>query len=309
MIQQIETHQPSIMLVDDSVANIRFLNSALQDMGEVYFATSGQAAIAMAREKGPDLILLDVEMPKMDGYEVCRILKSDPVLARSAVIFVTGHSGAEYEIRALDAGAVDFITKPLNPPVVRARVNTHLTLKAQSDILRQQASLDGLTGVYNRRLFDQRLAEECRRHRRYGVPLALLMADVDRFKLYNDSYGHQAGDSCLQQVAATLARNARRPGEMVARYGGEEFALILPANTLDEARKLGERLCEQVRELAIPHRASPDTGIVTISIGGASLTPMDDEAGNTLLAAADMALYQAKAGGRNRVVAEPLPQH
>lgn len=295
------------MLVDDSIANIRVLNNILQDLGEIYFATSGQAAIAMAREKKPDLILLDVEMPNMDGYEACSILKSDPELAQAAIIFVTGHSGAEYEIKALEAGGIDFITKPLNPPVVRARVNTHLTLKAQSDLLRMQASVDGLTGAYNRRIFDERLDEECRRHRRYEAPLGLAIVDVDRFKQYNDSYGHPAGDACLQQIAKTLKRNARRPGELVARYGGEEFALILPACTLDDARSLGERLCQAVRELAIPHNQSAADGIVTISVGVASLLPAGAESASTLLAAADMALYQAKHAGRNRVVAEPLP--
>ncbi len=298
--------QPRILIVDDTVTNIRVLSHILHKQGEIFFATSGQAAIAMARDKLPDLILLDVEMPGMDGYETCQILKADPLLALSPVIFVTSHSGTENELRALAAGGVDFISKPLNPPVVSARVKTHLTLKRQTDLLREQANLDGLTGISNRRIFDVKLDEECRRHRRYGVPLALAMIDVDRFKLYNDLHGHQEGDACLRQVAQTIRNCARRPGEIAARYGGEEFAVILPATELDAAYKFGTMLCQKIRNLALPHRGAPEGGIVTISVGVASLQPQDDEAGQNLVAAADMALYLAKSGGRNRVVAEAL---
>lgn len=299
--------QTRILIVDDMVSNIRVLSHILQDMGEVFFATSGQAAIAMAREKLPDLILLDVEMPGLNGYETCRLLKADPLLALSPVIFVTGHTSTENELRALEAGGIDFITKPLNPPVVRARVKTHLTLKRQTDLLREQADLDGLTGIFNRRIFDLKLDEECRRHRRYGVPLGLAMIDVDHFKMYNDLHGHQEGDACLRLVAQTIRDCARRPGEITARYGGEEFAFILPATELDAAFTFGELLCQKVRDLSLPHRGAPENGIVTISVGVASLQPNDEEAPQHLVAVADMALYLAKSGGRNRVVAEELP--
>lgn len=298
---------PRILIIDDMASNVRVLSHILHEQAEIFFATSGAAGLAMARDKMPDLILLDVEMPVMDGYEVCQQLKADPVLAQSPVIFVTGHSSVENEIRALEAGGVDFITKPLNPPVVIARVNTHLTLKRQADTLRAQANLDGLTGIYNRRSFDQKLQEECRRHRRYGVPLALAIIDVDHFKKFNDLYGHQEGDECLQQVAAIIHSCAKRPGEMAARYGGEEFAVILPASDLDSARQFGEMLCDRVRQLAIPHQGSEQFGIVSVSIGVTSLQPRDDEAQQNLIAAADMALYMAKNAGRNRVVAEALP--
>lgn len=298
---------PRILIIDDMASNIRVLSHILHEQAEIFFATSGAAGIAMAREKMPDLILLDVEMPGINGYEVCQQLKADLSLAQSPIIFVTGHTSIQNEIRALEAGGVDFITKPLNPPVVSARVKTHLTLKRQSDILRAQANLDGLTGIYNRRSFDQKLAEECRRHRRYGVPLALAMIDVDHFKLFNDLYGHQEGDNCLQQVAATIQSCAKRPGEMAARYGGEEFAVIMPASDLESALKFGEMLCDRVRQLAIPHQGSAAYGIVTVSVGVASLQPRDDEAQQHLITTADMALYMAKSAGRNRVVSEALP--
>jgi diguanylate cyclase (GGDEF)-like protein len=297
---------PRILIIDDMASNIRVLSHILHDQAEIFFATSGSAGIVLAREKAPDLILLDVEMPNMDGYEVCQLLKADPVLAQSPVIFVTGHTRVQNEIRALEAGGVDFISKPLNPPVVLARVKTHLTLKRQSDILREQANLDGLTGIFNRRSFDQRLDEECRRHRRYGAPLALAMIDVDHFKRFNDLYGHQAGDDCLRQVAAAIQASAKRPGEMAARYGGEEFAVILPACDLDTAKKFGEMLCERVRQLAIPHQGSAAHGMVTISVGVTSITPKDNDAQQHLITAADMALYMAKNAGRNRVAGETL---
>lgn len=299
---------PRILIIDDMASNIRLLSHILHEQAEIFFATSGAAGIAMAREKMPDLILLDVEMPGINGYEVCQQLKADLALAHSPVIFVTGHTSIQNEIRALESGGVDFITKPLNPPVVSARVKTHLTLKRQSDILRAQANLDGLTGIYNRRSFDQRLDEECRRHRRYGVPLALAMIDVDHFKPFNDHYGHQAGDHCLRQVATAIQANTKRPGEMAARYGGEEFAVIMPASNLDSAEKFGEMVCDKVRQLAIPHLGSAinDIAIVTVSIGVASIQPVDDKALQQLITAADKALYLAKNAGRNRVVGEAL---
>lgn len=300
------TPLPRVLIVDDMASNIRVLSHILNEQAEIFFATSGVDALALAREKMPDLILLDVEMPNMDGYEVCHALKTDLMLAQIPVIFVTGHSGVKNEIRALEAGAVDFITKPLNPPVVSARVKTHLTLKRQSDILRAQANLDGLTGIHNRRSFDEKLDEECRRQRRYGSPMALAMIDVDHFKRYNDNYGHQEGDACLRQVAATIDACAKRPGEMAARYGGEEFAVILPASDLESARRFGDMLCKAIRQLAIVHQQN-ESGIVTISVGVASLTPKDDEARQNLLAAADMALYMAKNAGRNRVVGDAIP--
>lgn len=298
---------PRILIIDDMASNIRVLSHILHEHAEIFFATSGINGIALAREKMPDLILLDVEMPGMDGYEVCAQLKADPLLALSPVIFVTGHTSVQNEIRALEAGGVDFITKPLNPPVVLARVKTHLTLKQQSDILRAQANLDGLTGIYSRRSFDQRLDEECRRHRRYGVPIALAMIDVDHFKRFNDLYGHQDGDNCLRQVAAIIQACAKRPGEMAARYGGEEFAVIMPASDLDSAKKFGEMLCERVRQQAIPHQGSAAYGIVTVSVGVASIQPTDNDAQQHLITTADMALYMAKNTGRNRVVGEALP--
>ena len=291
---------PRILIIDDSTTSIRLVSHFVRDLGNVHFATSGEAGIALAAELLPDLILLDFEMPGLDGVSTCQRLKQQAELGDIPVIFITAHSSVDHEVAGLAAGAVDFIPKPLSEPIVRARVKTHLTLKRQSDLLRAQAWRDGLTGLYNRRAFDDALSIESRRHRRNAASLGLVMLDIDHFKAFNDHYGHQAGDACLQQVANALAGCARRPGEMAARYGGEEFAIILPNTEPADCARLCERVADAVRALSLRHETSP-AGIVTLSIGYATQQPRDDEAGSELLARADKALYQAKQNGRNRV--------
>ena len=294
---------PRILLVDDSPTNLKFLGNMLRGMSDLFVATNGDMALQMAHDKLPDLILLDVEMPGKNGYEVCLALKNDPLLCDSAVIFVTSHQSMEHEIRALEAGAVDFISKPLNPPVVRARVTTHLTLKQQTDKLRRMANIDGMTGVFNRRAFDGMLAVEFRRHQRATSSLALAMLDVDHFKHFNDCYGHLAGDDCLRTIANTAVAATRRPAETVCRYGGEEFAIILPNTNLEDALRYGQWLNQQIRELAIPHRGAVGREIVSISIGVTACIPSAESSPLQLIAEADQALYAAKAQGRDRVIA------
>lgn len=295
--------QPSTMLIiDDSVTNIRLLTSLLQDKGEVLFATSGEAGLELAKQRKPHLILLDVEMPGMDGYEVCRRLKADPNTVDCTVIFVTAHSSPEHEVRALEAGAVDFIGKPFNPPVVRARVHTQLTMRQQSNLLQQLVRRDGLTGLYNRRYFDEVIDNEWRRHQRKKLSLGLAMIDIDHFKEFNDHYGHLEGDACLQQVANAISSNTRRPGELVARYGGEEFVVILPHIEGDDLPKYGDWLLQKIRASAIPHAFSKVSDTLSISIGMASLVPEVGGKHIDLIALADYALYRAKATGRNRWV-------
>ncbi len=296
-----------LLLVDDSPTNLRFLAHVLHNMGEIYFATRGEMALQIASDKHPDLILLDVEMPHMGGYEVCQRLKQDPLLAEAAVIFVTSHQSMEHEIQALEAGAVDYISKPLNPPIVRARVKTHLTLKQQSDKLRQLANRDGLTGVFNRRAFDELLSVEYRRHLRTQIPLGLVMLDVDYFKRYNDFYGHLQGDDCLRQIANALVMASRRPAESVCRYGGEEFVVLLPHCDRAAVLQYGLWLREQIHQLALPHEAS-DMGIVTVSIGGSACIPDERTSTTTMIQQSDNALYDAKRQGRDRVCLYPLPE-
>jgi len=298
--------RPRLLLVDDQPINIQTLYRIFHDDHEVFMVTSGQQALEFCQQKSPDLILLDVVMPEMDGLEVCRQLKADSATRDIPVIFVTAQDSSADETRGLEVGAVDFISKPVNPMVVRARVRTHLTLKAQADLLRSLAFIDGLTGVANRRQFDESLQAEWRRCKRSRSPLALVMIDIDHFKKFNDHYGHQAGDACLQLVAKTLNERLGRPYDLVARYGGEEFACLLPENNLASANILTEVLRKAVMAQNISHEISETAPVVTISVGMAVVVPDAKRQPEQLLAAADAQLYEAKRNGRNRVCSEAM---
>ena len=291
---------PCLLVVDDQPINIQALYRIFGPDHRVLMATSGAKALTICKDDPPDLVLLDVVMPEMDGHEVCARLKSDEATRNIPVIFVTSRTDAEEETRGLELGAVDFIAKPVNPAVVRARVKTHLTLKAQSDLLRQMVFIDGLTGVANRRCFDERLGTEWRRGARSASPLALLMLDVDHFKRFNDRYGHQAGDECLRRVASAIKGALLRPGDLVARYGGEEFACILPGTDFEGALAVAAGIEQSVRGLQIEHADSDVSDAVTISIGVSASLPDRDRDPARLLALADAQLYRAKHGGRGR---------
>ena len=296
--------RPRLLVVDDQPINIQTLYQIFHADHEVFMATSGEQALAFCRGNPlPDLILLDVVMPGLDGLAVCQQLKADPVLANIPVIFVTACMDPADETRALEAGGVDFITKPVNPMVVRARVKTHLTLKAQGDFLRSLVFIDGLTGVANRRRFDEALLSEWRQCRRAGTPLALLMIDIDHFKRYNDHYGHPTGDACLQQVAAVLKAAMQRACDLVARYGGEEFVCLLPGCDQAPALAKAQALQAALAARGIAHEASPTAAWVTLSIGVAVAQPQAGGSPAALVAAADAALYSAKHRGRNCISA------
>jgi len=291
---------PCILIVDDQAINIQALYRIFAPDHRVLMATSGAKALSVCKDDPPDLVLLDVVMPEMDGHEVCARLKKDEATRDIPVIFVTSHTDSEEETKGLALGAVDFIAKPVNPAVVRARVKTHLTLKVQSDLLRQMVFIDGLTGVANRRCFDERLSTEWRRAARSASPLALLMLDVDHFKRYNDRYGHQAGDECLRRVASAIKGALLRPGDLVARYGGEEFACILPATDFAGAMAMATVMEQRVRGLQIEHADSDVCPVVTLSVGVALGMPQPDSDPVGLLALADAQLYRAKHSGRGR---------
>ena len=293
--------QPRVLVVDDQPIQIQVLYRALAPDCQVIMATGGEAALRLCRERAPDLVLLDVEMPGMDGFEVLRQLKAEPQMREWPVIFVTGHTGDDTESRCLEAGAVDFISKPINARVVRSRVKTHLLLKFQSDLLRDMVFIDALTQSYNRRYFDQRLEVDWKRAQRDGKPLSLLMIDVDHFKRYNDHYGHPAGDQALRAVVRTIVRDLQRPGDTVSRYGGEEFACILPDTDHASAVSLAQRLEQRVREQALPHADSDTAEVITVSVGVATQRPEDAGGCAELLRRADEALYRAKREGRGRV--------
>ena len=299
---------PRLLVVDDQPINIQTLYQTFSEDHQVLMATSGIAALQVCEKKLPDLILLDVMMPDMDGYELCRRLKEDDRLRDIPVVFVTARNDEAAETLALDVGAVDFISKPINTRIVRARVKTHLALKSQRDLLRSLAYIDGLTSVFNRRLFDERLEMEWGRSARNGEAISVVLIDVDHFKRYNDHYGHLEGDACLRAVARALRENVRRPADLVARYGGEEFGCILPETGLQGALQLAERLQQAVAEQHIPHADSPVTAFVTISLGVASIQgPHDKNDPQALLALADTMLYQSKSEGRNRSTGAELP--
>lgn len=298
--------KPKLLVVDDQPINIQVMHQVFGSDYQVFMATSGAQALSICQANPPDLVLLDVVMPGMDGFEVCAQLKAHDATRNIPVIFVTAHSDAAQETHGLSVGAVDFISKPVNPAVVRARVKTHLTLKFQSDLLRNLVFMDGLSGVYNRRYFDQQLGVEWARAARNNTPLSVIMVDVDHFKLFNDRYGHQAGDDCLRQIALTLKSGLRRPADLVARYGGEEFACILPDTGFEDALAMAKEMERMVRAHKIPHAFSPFDGVVTASLGVATRTVHADGDAIALVGLADAQLYQAKQTGRGRVCGAKL---
>ncbi len=293
--------RPKILVVDDIPSNVHVLSRILRGDYDIYFATDGEKALELVQTRLPDLVLLDIMMPGMDGYEVCARIKADPTTHDIPVIFISAKSEVEDETRGLEVGAIDFITKPISPPIVKARVRNHLLLKRQADLLRSLSFLDGLTGIANRRRFDETMAREWRRCGRSHHAVSLIILDVDHFKAYNDHYGHQAGDECLRAVAEVLADRMRRPSDLVARYGGEEFICLLPETENDGAVQVAESLRAAVADCAIPHDRSPVTSHVTISLGVATVVPASGGTPDQLAQMADQLLYQAKRSGRNRV--------
>ncbi len=293
----------TILIVDDVPMNIKILGDALRSNYTVRFATNGEKALKIAMSSSPpDLILLDIMMPgMMDGYAVCRALKADKQTQNIPIIFITAMSQEEDETKGLELGAVDYIIKPFSLPIVKVRVKTHLELKRHRDMLEHLSMLDGLTGIPNRRRFDECLEMEWKRAEREASYLSLIMIDIDHFKAFNDNYGHQAGDDCLKMVATTLVNSVKRAADCVARYGGEEFACILPVTDIQGAAQVGESMRQDIELLRIDHASSEVANHVTISLGAASIIPVRDKSRLSLLEAADQCLYQAKEEGRNQI--------
>jgi diguanylate cyclase (GGDEF)-like protein len=291
----------TILLVDDEPSNLRILAAMLKPHYDIKVAIDGNRALSVAAaEPTPDLILLDVMMPGIDGREVCRRLKASPNTRDIPVIFVTALGRSVDEVEGFKLGAVDYITKPFVPPVILARVSTHLELRRKTLMLERMAQLDRLTELPNRRFLDTRLSEEWRRALRGQSPLGLAMLDVDHFKQFNDQHGHGAGDQCLRAVANALQGTMRRSSDFLARYGGEEFVAVLPGARLPGILDHAEHMRAAVEALAIAH-ASASNGWVGVSIGLAIQVPTAHDQAAELLASADSALYAAKASGRNQV--------
>jgi diguanylate cyclase (GGDEF)-like protein len=320
----------AILVVDDSVDSRLLIQRFLEQAGHRQFLTAGTAAEAL-RLLGADgtppagaveLILMDLQLPGMNGIEACRRIAGDPRFRDIPVIVVTGSTETGSLSDAFQAGAVDYLAKPINPVELAARVRSTLRLKAEMDQRKQReaelieatyrlaaakselqrlSSLDGLTGITNRRRFDELLAGEWKRGAREGTPLSVILGDIDHFKNYNDRYGHLAGDDCLQRVAIALRDSVSRPGDCVARFGGEEFVAILAATDSTGAQAVAEHMRAAVESLGIDHAASPTASRATVSLGVATMVPTDNTAPEILIAAADEALYESKNGGRNRV--------
>ncbi|MBF0626903.1 MAG: diguanylate cyclase [Magnetococcales bacterium] len=293
----------TVLIVDDEPINIAVLTDVLEDKYEILFATDGAKALELARTAQPDLILLDVMMPDMDGYEVCRLLKEGRETAHLPVIFVTAMTDVDNEARGLELGAMDYITKPVSPPVVRARVRNQIELKHARDQLLRQAVTDGLTGLANRRHFDSVLEKEYLRLARNRGLLSLILFDVDHFKAFNDTYGHLAGDDCLRRIGCVVLHTLTRAADLGARYGGEEFVCILPDTGHDGALALAERLRTEIMALGIPHVKSSAASLVTASLGVVTVRCIAGRSPLHVVAQADEQLYAAKSAGRNRIQA------
>lgn len=291
----------TILIVDDTSANIEILDGILSPEYEILFAMCGKDALEIAGEQIPDLILLDVVMPGMDGYEVCRQLKLNLKTRDIPVIFITAMGQEEDESKGLNAGAIDYITKPVRASIVKARLRNHLELKRYRDSLKTLSTIDGLTGIPNRRTFDEALNQEWRRSRRSQAPLSLLMMDIDFFKAYNDHYGHVSGDDCLRQIARGIAESAQRPADLAARYGGEEFAVLLPETDLAGAVFMAGKVQRSVESLNIRHAYSSAADHITLSIGVATIIPTDQQSPLELIKSADEMLYEAKQRGRAQI--------
>ncbi|GAB1476835.1 diguanylate cyclase [Bacillota bacterium] len=297
-----EAARKKILLVDDSVLNLMLLTEALSDEYEVITAVNGKEAIALAEsDSPPDIILLDIIMPGMSGYEVCQRLSDSNATKDIPVIFVTGMQDEKNQEQGLSLGAIDYITKPFSVPIIKAKIKNHLELKEYNDVLKSSSWKDELTQIANRRRYDAVLESEIRRSRRGKSFISVLIADIDSFKKYNDTYGHLAGDKCLQKVAQAIVSSLKRPGDLAARWGGEEFSVLLPETDRASALYIGENIRQAVESMGIPHEASPVTGVVTISIGVSTMDPSKEQSAESLFLEADRALYNAKKLGKNRI--------
>ncbi|TAJ81035.1 MAG: diguanylate cyclase [Gallionellaceae bacterium] len=305
-----------VLVVEDSKVTMKVLCNYLGRMGITPLASeTGAEAIDIYHREQPDIILLDAQLPDIDGFDVAlKIRALEKAADWTAIIFLTSMSKDEDLARGIEVGGDDYLMKPISEVVLKAKVRAMQRLvemqrslvrvtqqlNAANVKLRHLSATDGLTGIANRRMYDELAIREWRRCERMGKPLALVMVDVDHFKLFNDKYGHQAGDECLKKVADQVGKVAPRATDLAARYGGEEFVLVLGETDTDGAKWIANRLRQQVSELNIPHYAT-DSRHVTISCGVASVVPDEKLALDTLLKSADHALYRAKKAGRDQV--------
>jgi len=313
-------NQPKVLIIDDDSINIAIIESELRHDYRIYSALSGEAGLEIAQRELPDLILLDIMMPGINGYEVCQRIQSWHETGNMpVVIFLTSVNSASDEAKGLELGAIDYITKPIHLQVLKQRVKNHLRMKWHRDLLEQLTEelaiknrqleiltrQDGLTGLANRRCFDETMELEIRRAHRAKKPFSLLMCDIDYFKSYNDHFGHLAGDDCLRAISALILRLFRRAGDLPARYGGEEFVVIMPDTPADQAGILAETLREALVAEHIDH-VTEVADVVTVSIGVVTVDCVENKPAEWFTAEADAAMYQSKKKGRNCVTLKQL---
>ena len=290
-----------LLITDGDPQFLGLLRDTLGNEFEITTTGSCEALLTLAAEQKPDVILLDIGMMPLESFKLCDRLKGNPSTQDIPVVFITAKSTWSEEVRGLEVGGIDYIVKPVNPPALKARLHNHAELKKIRDKLEYLAREDPLTGIPNRRQFEEVLEVEWRRCRREDQSIAIIMMDIDNFKQFNDNYGHSAGDECLIKVAKTLRAAIKRPADLMARYGGEEFICILPNTDVCGATALAKSMCKDVINLQIMHSYSPVAKHVTLSSGVAVARPNEYISPVDLIRHADEMLYEVKVSGRNRV--------
>ena len=292
----------SVLIVDDENLQIKALAHLLEDEYDIFVAKSGEAAIEVAEKHEPDLILLDILMPGMDGFETISILKTRPKTKNIPVIFTTGLRNEEDEIKGLSQDVADYVTKPFNQQIVKLRVKNQIKIVNQMRAIERLSRIDQLSNVPNRRYFVERMESDWGFAIRKFQPLSILMLDIDHFKKYNDTYGHGQGDNAIRQVAKVISDSLNRPGDFVARYGGEEFVVLLPDTDQNGAASIAEKIRVNIESCVIPkHAATDEHTKITVSIGTNTIVPKITDSLDLFISNADDALYKSKDNGRNIV--------
>jgi len=294
------------MVVDDENINIAILSQILTPEYELITAMNGQDALKRAEENRPDLILLDIVMPDMSGFDVLRKLKSTSAAKEIPVIIITGRNNTDDEEKSFLLGAVDYMTKPFNNTIVMSRVKTQLMIVNQEQIIEHLNLVDPLTGLSNRRSFDRHLDMEWKRAVREQKPVSLLIVDIDRFKSYNDAYGHVQGDELLKAVAVVLMKSARRPADLTARISGAEFAAVLPDTSWESALLMAENIRKSIKATVLPTIDGKTQTSVTASIGLVTKTPHINDKLSDFFGLADDSMHEAKRAGRDRIIGKVL---
>ncbi|MDX4038427.1 GGDEF domain-containing response regulator [Aliarcobacter skirrowii] len=306
----IEENRATILIVDDMSTNLMMLSDILKDDYNIKISKTGEKAIELCKNLDIDLVLLDIEMPLMNGYEVCKNLKNYEKTKNIPIIFVSAKNSEEDEEYGLNLGAIDYISKPFSKVIIKARVKNQIKLKQKTELLEKLSNYDGLTNIKNRRYFDERLNQVYKDSKIKNTNLALMMIDIDFFKPYNDNYGHGKGDEALKIVAKTLENSILntldRPNDLVARYGGEEFVVLLSNIDLKELEEISNRLVKAIRDANIEHKFSKVASYLTISLGAVLYKSSNDLSIASIMKSADEALYEVKQKSRDNFLIKEI---